>query len=55
MRLLFLIIASRNELYDKIKEYWQKIIDKKKFKQRNIYFIYNLTVHKLVSSNIRLL
>lgn len=40
MKLLFLIIASRNELYDKIKGYWQKIIDTK---PDNIafYFLYN--------------
>lgn len=40
MRLLFLIIASRNELYDTIKEYWQKIIDKK-YDNIDFYFLYN--------------
>ena len=40
MKLLFLIIASRNALYDNIKEYWQKIIDKKHDKI-DFYFIYN--------------
>jgi len=40
MRLLFLIIASRNTLYDKIKEYWQKIIDKK-YDNIDFYFLYN--------------
>ena len=40
MRLLFLIIASRNALYDKIKEYWQKIIDKK-YDNIDFYFLYN--------------
>jgi len=40
MKLLFLIIASRNELYDKIKEYWQKIIDKK-HDNIDFYFLYN--------------
>jgi len=42
MKFLFLIIASRNELYDKIKEYWQKIIDKK-HDNIDFYFLYNDT------------
>jgi hypothetical protein len=41
MKLLFLIIASRNDLYDKIKEYWQKIIDTK-HNNINFYFLYNV-------------
>lgn len=40
MKLLFLIIASRNALYDKIKEYWQQIIDKK-HDNVDFYFLYN--------------
>ena len=40
MRVLFLIIASRNMLYDKIKEYWQKIIDQK-YDNIDFYFLYN--------------
>ena len=40
MRLLFLIIASRNELYDKIKKYWQQIIAKK-HDNIDFYFLYN--------------
>jgi hypothetical protein len=40
MRLLFLVIASRNELYDKIKEYWKKIINKK-YDNIDFYFLYN--------------
>jgi hypothetical protein len=40
MKLLFLIIASKNELYDKIKDYWQKIIDKK-HDDIDFYFLYN--------------
>lgn len=40
MKLLFIIIANRNELYDKIKEYWQKIIDKK-HDNLDFYFLYN--------------
>jgi hypothetical protein len=40
MRLLFLIIASRNTLYDKIKKYWQQIINKK-YDNIDFYFLYN--------------
>jgi len=40
MKLLFLIIASRNELYDKIKDYWQLIIDQK-YDNTDFYFLYN--------------
>ena len=40
MRVLFLIIASRNALYDKVKEYWQQIIDKK-HDNIDFYFLYN--------------
>lgn len=40
MRVLFLIIASRNQLYDKIKEYWHQIIDKK-HDNIDFYFLYN--------------
>jgi len=40
MKLLFLIIASRNELYDKIKDYWRLIIDKK-YDNIDFYFLYN--------------
>lgn len=40
MRVLFLIIASRNPLYDKIKEYWQQIINKK-HDNIDFFFIYN--------------
>ena len=40
MRLLFLIIASRNKFYDKIKKYWQQIIAKK-HDNIDFYFLYN--------------